>query len=258
MAVDLRIDGRIAHLTLARPDARNTIDLTLARELHDATTRLIEDDSVGAVILSGEGETFCMGGDLRSFPAVDDLPGHLREVTHHLHAALNSLSRMAPPVIATVRGFAAGAGLGLACAADIVLAGGSARFLSAYTNVGLTPDGSTSWSLPRLVGLRRALELVLTNRILDANEALEWGIVTRVVEDGSLETEAAALATTLAEGATVALGGAKRLVRESFARPLELQLRLETEVLAAAAGTDAGREGIAAFLEKRAARFTGV
>jgi 2-(1,2-epoxy-1,2-dihydrophenyl)acetyl-CoA isomerase len=255
VAVDLRIEGRIAYLTLARPDARNTIDLTLARELHNATSRLIEDDSVGAVILSGAGETFCMGGDLRSFAAVDHLPDHLREVTHHLHAALNSIARMAPPVIATVRGFAAGAGLGLACAADIVLAGTSARFLSAYTNVGLTPDGSTSWSLPRLVGLRRALELVLTNRILDADEALEWGIATRVVPDGELQAEALALAIPLADGATSALGGAKRLVRESFARPLELQLQLETEVLAAAAGTDAGREGIAAFTEKRQPRF---
>ncbi|MEX2393854.1 MAG: enoyl-CoA hydratase/isomerase family protein [Actinomycetota bacterium] len=255
MVVDLRVDGRVAHLTLARPGARNTIDLTLARELHEATTEISEDDSVGAVILSGQGDTFCMGGDLRSFASVDDLPAHLREVTHHLHAALDSLARMAPPVIAAVRGFAAGAGLGLACAADIVLAGTSARFLSAYTNVGLTPDGSTSWSLPRLVGMRRALELVLTNRVLDANEAAQWGIATRVVADEALDEEALALATTLADGATSALGGAKRLVRGSFARTLEVQLQLETEILAAAAATNQGREGVVAFIEKRPPKF---
>ena len=254
--IDLRVDGRVAHLTLNRPDARNTIDLQLARDLESATEQIAENGAVGAVLLSGKGDTFCMGGDLRSFKEQPDLPDHLRDVTHHLHGALNKLAHMAPPVIAAVRGFAAGAGLGLACAADIVLAGQSARFLSAYTNVGLTPDGSTSWSLPRLVGLRRALELVLTNRVLDANEAVEWGIASRVVPDADLDAESSALAKTLADGATFALGGAKRLVRESFARTLELQLQLESEVLAGAAASDQGREGIAAFIDKRPPRFS--
>jgi 2-(1,2-epoxy-1,2-dihydrophenyl)acetyl-CoA isomerase len=254
-AVDLRVAERVAHLTLNRPDAKNTIDLQLAKDLDAAIAQIAADDGVGAVLLSGAGETFCMGGDLRSFAGRDDLPDHLREVTHHLHAAIDGLARMTPPVVGAVRGFAAGAGLGLACAADLLLCSDNARFLSAYTNVGLTPDGSTSWALPRLVGLRRSLELVLTNRILDAHEAVEWGIATRVVADVALDAEALALATTLASGATSALGGAKRLVRESYARTLELQLQLETEMLAAAAGTDESREGITAFTQKRQPRF---
>lgn len=257
MTIDLRVDGRVAHVVLDRPDARNTIDLQLARDLESAAMKLAGDAGIGAVLLSGRGDTFCMGGDLRSFHGREDLPSHLREVTRHLHAALDALANMDPVVIAAVRGFAAGAGLGLACAADIVLAASSARFLSAYTNVGLTPDGSTSWALPRLVGLRRALELVLTNRVLDAEEAAAWGIVTRVVADGDLEAEALALATALADGATPALGGAKRLVRKSFTRTLPEQLALESDVLAAAAATNQGREGIVAFIEKRAPRFGG-
>lgn len=256
MPIELRVTDRVAHLTLNRPDAKNTIDLTSARELHDAAREISEDTDVGAVLLSGAGDTFCMGGDLRSFAEVPDLPDHLREVTHHLHAALNMLAGITPPVIGAIRGFAAGAGLGLACAADLVLVSENARFLSAYTNVGLTPDGSTSWALPRLVGLRRALELTLTNRILDATEAVEWGIATRVVADDKLDEEALALATDLASQATPALGGAKRLIRESFARPLELQLQLESEMLAEAAGTNQGREGIVAFTEKRQPRFS--
>ena len=255
MAVELRVDGRIAHLTLDRPDNRNTINLELAQRLDDCVSQIDSDPSVHAVLLSGRGDTFCMGGDLRAFSSVDDLPSHLREVTLYLHRALEGLASLHAPVVAVVRGFAAGAGLGLACAGDIVLAAPGARFLSAYTNVGLTPDGSTSWALPRLVGLRRALELVLTNRVLDANEACEWGIVTRVVADESLDAEARALVDRLASGATAALGGAKRLVRESYARTMELQLQLETDVLAASAATDHAREGIAAFLEKREPRF---
>lgn len=254
--VQLRVEGRVAHLTLDRPDAKNTINLQLARDFETAVTHIGSDPSVGAVVLRGAGETFCMGGDLRSFIGVGaGLGDHVRDVTHHLHAGLNVMSRMSPPVIAAVRGYAAGAGLGLACAADIVLASENARFLSAYTNVGLTPDGSTSWSLPRLVGLRRALELTLTNRVLDAQEAVAWGIATRIVADDELDGEALAVASKLAAGATSALGGAKRLVRESFARTLELQLQLETEVLAAAAGTSDGREGVLAFVEKRPPRF---
>jgi 2-(1,2-epoxy-1,2-dihydrophenyl)acetyl-CoA isomerase len=255
VTVDLRVEAGVAHLTLDRPDAKNTINLELAQAFEDKVSKIASDPSARAVLLSGRGDTFCMGGDLRSFSSVDDLPSHVRDVTFHLHRALEGLASIHAPVVAAVRGFAAGAGLGLACAADICLASQGARFLSAYTNVGLTPDGSTSWALPRLVGLRRALELVLTNRILDADEACAWGIVTRVVPEDALDAEARALAERLARGPTHALGGAKRLVRESHARTLEHQLSLETEELADAAGREHGREGIAAFIEKREPRF---
>ena len=239
-------------VTLNRPDAQNTINLALVRDL-DAVTQQIS--GVGAVLITGAGGTFCAGGDLKDFGDTDDLAEHIREVVSYLHPAIERLDTLDLPIVAAVRGSAAGAGLGLACAADIVLATPEAKFVSAYTKIGLSPDGSTSYALPRLVGLRRALELVLTNRLLTAQEALEWGIVTRIVDDASLDAEAMSIARELASGATKALGGARRLVRSSLGRTLPHQLDMETETIVTSASDPDAREGIAAFREKRPAAF---
>jgi 2-(1,2-epoxy-1,2-dihydrophenyl)acetyl-CoA isomerase len=210
------------------------------------------------VLVTGDGPTFCVGGDLKDFAGHGaDRPQHLADITTYLHAAMSRLMRLPVPVVAAVQGSAAGAGMSLAAAADLVLAGASSRFVMAYTAIGLTPDGSGTWTLPRLVGLRRALELTLTNRRLSAEEAVAEGIATRVVPDDQLADEALALARSLAAGPTGALGAAKRLLRESIGRDLEAQLALETESLARAAGSADSREGIAAFLEKRPAEFLG-
>jgi 2-(1,2-epoxy-1,2-dihydrophenyl)acetyl-CoA isomerase len=250
--VDLATRDGVAVLTLNRPDAHNTISLELARDLDEAT-RSIRD--VGAVLLTAAGKTFCAGGDLRAFAAQPSLPDHLRQLTAHLHPAIARIDALDVPVVAAVRGAAAGAGLGLACAADIVLVSPDARFVSAYTAIGLSPDGSVSWSLPRIVGMRRALELVLTNRVLDAEEAVAWGIATRVVDDDALDAEAMSLAAGLASGARKGLGGARRLVRDSFRRTLEGQLEAETQTLVASAADYDAAEGITAFLDKRAPRY---
>lgn len=248
----------VATLTLARPEAGNAIDLQLAQDLNEVTTAWSVDRRVRAVLITGEGKNFCVGGDLNSFQErFDDLPAHLTDITTYLHAANSRLIRLDTPVIAAVQGSAAGAGMSLAASSDLVLAGESSKFVMAYTAIGLTPDGSGTWSLPHVVGLRRALELVLTNRRLSAEEAMAIGIVTRVVADGELAEEALALARTLAAGPTGAYGAAKRLLRDSLGTDLEAQLALETQSLAAAAGSADGREGIAAFLAKRAAEFTG-
>lgn len=239
-------------VTLNRPEAQNTINLQLAQDL-DAVTQAIT--GVGAVLLTSAGTTFCAGGDLKEFGGMDDLPAHVREVIGHLHPAIERLDALDLPVVAAVRGSAAGAGLGLACAADIVLASPDAKFVSAYTKVGLSPDGSTSYVLARLVGMRRALELVLTNRVLNAREALEWGIVTRVVDDEALDVEAMSVARDLASGATKALAGARRLIRDSVGRTLAHQLDMEAETLVASASDPDAREGISAFREKRPAAF---
>jgi len=164
---------------------------------------------------------------------------------------------MDPPVVAAVHGAAAGAGMSLACACDLVVAAESARFTMSYSNAGLTPDGSSTYYLPRLVGLRRATELTLTNRRLSAQEAMEWGIVTRVVPDEDLSEEATALASQLAAGATKALGAAKRLLQSGWTETLETQMEHETQTIADMARTSDAPEGIAAFLEKRQAEFTG-
>jgi 2-(1,2-epoxy-1,2-dihydrophenyl)acetyl-CoA isomerase len=250
-------DG-VAHVTLERPEAGNALNLELSQELLRAVLRCDEDPEVRAVLLAGAGDMFCVGGDLKSFSGQGEhLPHHLKEVTTYLHAAVSRMARMDPPVVAAVQGAAAGAGMSLSCACDLVLAAESARFVMAYSNAGLTPDGSSTYYLPRLVGLKRALDLTLTNRQLSAQEAMEWGIVTRVVPDEDLYEEATALASRLAAGATKALGAAKRLLHTGLTETLETQLEHETQTIADMARTADAREGIASFLEKRQAEFAG-
>ncbi len=198
---------------------------------------------------------FCGGGDLKSFAGRDDLPTHLREILGPLHTAIAELVRGDAPVVAAVQGSAAGAGIGLVGASDLVLAGESAKFVMAYTGVGLTPDGSSSWFLPRLIGLRRAIELTFTNRVLSAPEAKEWGLITDVVPDDELAAAAGALAARLAAGAPQALAAAKRLLHTSLESTLESHLTREAEAISAASGRAEGVEGIAAFVEKRAPVF---
>ena len=240
-------DG-VAVITLNRPDAQNTVSLRFAMDLDEVTQKI---QGARAVLLTANGRSFCAGGDLKEFGGKDDIADHIKEVLSYLHPAIERLDSLDVPVVAAVRGPAAGAGLGLACAADIVLAAPDAKFVSAYTRIGLSPDGSTSYSLPRLVGVRRALELVLTNRILDASEAQEWGIVTRIVADEQLDAEASDLAERLAAGATAGLGAARRLVRDSLGRTLAHQLDMEAEAIFRSASDSNAKEGIAAFLEKR-------
>jgi 2-(1,2-epoxy-1,2-dihydrophenyl)acetyl-CoA isomerase len=256
LVYDVR-DG-VATITLNRPDAANAVNLQLARDLVQVTLRCGNDAAVRAVLITGAGKMFCGGGDLKSFARhADALAQHLKEVTLNLHAAISHLARLEAPVIAAVNGSAAGAGMSLTCACDMVLAAESARFTMAYTRVGLTPDGSSTYFLSRIVGLRRALELTLTNRILSAAEALDLGLVTRVIPDPALMAEAQKLAAELAAGATRALGGAKRLLLSGWTETLETQLELESRAIAEMGRTADGVEGIVAFVEKRAPRFKG-
>jgi 2-(1,2-epoxy-1,2-dihydrophenyl)acetyl-CoA isomerase len=251
--VDVR--GAVAHFVLARADAANTMNLQFGREFLAAAQSLQADSSVRAVVLSGEGRNFCFGGDLRGMVASGgDLSAYLSELTTTLHAGLAHLMRMDAPIVAAVQGSAAGAGLGLVLAADLAIAGKSAKFTPAYTGVGLTPDAGCTFLLPRAVGYKRAMELFLTNRVLGAEEALEWGLVNQVVDDDRVQETAVALAARLASGPTRAFGGVKRLLAE--AEPgLEGQLGRESRAIAARGAGAEGREGIAAFLEKRAPRF---
>lgn len=254
----LEVEKGLARLTLNRPEAGNAINLALTRSLNDAVQRCASDRSVRAVLLGGAGPRFCVGGDLAEFAAIGDgVSAHLRAVTGFLHAAISGLARLDAPVVAAVRGSAAGAGMSLVCACDLVVAADSAKFVMAYTRVGLSPDGSGTWFLPRLVGRRRAAELILTNRGLSAAEACEWGIVTSVVPEAEVDTAADALARDLAAGPTAALGAAKRLLRLSATESLETQMQHETDEIAANAGRHDGREGMRAFLEKRPPDYNG-
>src|SRR5882672_6770543 len=248
------VKDHVARITFNRPDAANALNMEMGRDLMHASIRASEDPAVRAVILTGAGKMFSGGGDLKSFAAqADELPGHLKEVALYLHAAISRFVRMNAPV----NGSAGGAGMSLCLFADLAIAAESAKFTLAYTRAGLSPDGGSTYFLPRIVGVRRALELALTNRVLTAREAQEWGLVTRLVPDTALAAEAQALAVQLAAGATRAYGAAKRLLHHSFAESLETQMELEAQAIAERArGADA-REGMAAFIAKRAPRFEG-
>lgn len=253
--VVLEVADGVARLTLNKPDASNVIDLELARALADATGRLADED-VRAVLLRGAGRRFCAGGDVRSFAASGDALGELLgPVLDALHRAVTDLAELDAPVVAAVQGSAAGGGMSLVAGADLVVAATSARFVFAYTGIGLVPDGGGTWYLPRLVGLRRASELALTNRVLDAHEALAWGLVNRVVDDDQLDAEADRLVTELAAGPTGALGATKRLLRRSLQASLAEQLGDETSAMVQAGESADGQEGVQAFVEKRPPQF---
>jgi 2-(1,2-epoxy-1,2-dihydrophenyl)acetyl-CoA isomerase len=252
----LEVRDGIAHLTLNRPDAANGINQAMARDLMEATVAIGLDPSVRSVLLSGNGPRFCGGGDVKAFAALGDgLATDMRATLPALHTAITALVRGDAPVVAAVHGSAAGAGLGFVGASDLVVAGESTKFVMAYTGVGLTPDGSSSWFVPRLVGLRRALELTLTNRVLSAEEALDWGLITRVVPDDDVKDEALALAQRIASGPRAAQAAAKRLVHTSLEETLETHLAREADAIVAAAAHDESTEGLAAFVDKRAPTF---
>lgn len=249
-------DG-VGSITINRPQAANAMDLETMQEFHQAVTQCEDNPKVRAVLISGTGKVFCAGGDLKAFSAQDHLPRYIKAVTFYLHGAISRLTRMSAPVIAAVNGNAGGGGLSLLVAADIVYCAQNARFTMGYTRIGLSPDGSTTFFLPRIIGLRRTMELALTNRTFSAQEAYDWGLVTRVLPDETVVAEARALAVELAAGPTLAYGVTKRLLYASFSQSLETQMEDETQGIAAMSGTADGAEGIRAFLEKRPPQFKG-
>ncbi|MCB2100631.1 MAG: enoyl-CoA hydratase/isomerase family protein [Rhodobacterales bacterium] len=250
-------DG-VARITLNRPQVANGLDLALAQDLYHAALAADEDPAVRAILLGGAGKMFCGGGDLATFAAQGEaLSGYLKEVTTLLHAAVSRFAWTDAPVVAAVQGAAAGAGFSLALGADLVVAADNAKFVLAYTKAGLTPDGSSTYYLSRSVGLHRAKELALTNRVLSAEEARDWGIVCRVVPAEELDAAALALATELAQGPTRAFGGAKRLIMKGATAELESQMERESRGIAHMSRSADAREGMDAFLNKRKPTFTG-
>lgn len=257
-AVTLAVEGGLARLTLNRPEALNAIDRGLAEALMAAAVCCASDPAVRAVLLTGAGKAFCVGGDLKSFNAQGERIGaHLKETTHYLHAACSTLARMDAPLVVAVQGAAAGAGFSLALLGDLVYAAESAVFTMAYTAAGLSPDGGSTFLLPRMVGLRRAQELTLTNRRLSGAEAAAWGVATACVADDALAATAEATALRLAAGATRSLGRARRLLLDSFDTAFEAQMEREGSNIAAAGAEPDGREGLDAFLNKRKPAFRG-
>jgi 2-(1,2-epoxy-1,2-dihydrophenyl)acetyl-CoA isomerase len=250
--------AEVATITLNRPEAFNALDLALGRELFHAVLEVDEDPGVRCVVITGAGKAFCAGGDVKGF--ADNLPrigALIKELTTYLHGAVSRLCRSDKPVIMAVNGVAAGGGFSFALSGDLVVAAESARFTMAYSKIAATPDGSSSYFLPRLIGLRRALELYLSNRVLSAREAFEWGLVTRVVPDAELQSTVAALARELAQGPTKAFGAAKRLLHQSTWESLETQMELEAQAIAASGRTRDFAAGVTAFANKQTPTFEG-
>lgn len=254
---DLR-DG-VAWITIDRPASFNAIDLQASRELLDVANRCSTDTAVRCAVLTGAGDqAFCAGGDVTTFAANEETIAHfVQEMTACLHAAISRFAWMRAPLIAAVNGVAAGAGLSLVAACDLAVAADTATFTSAYTRIGLTPDGSSSYFLARILGQRRTMELYLTNRTLAAGEALGWGLVNRVVPAGELAAEVGELAARLAAGPTLAYGGVKKLMQMAANDSLESQMEREARTIAEMARSSDGREGVRAFVEKREPTFRG-
>lgn len=257
--IEFEMRGAVAWLTLNRPKAYNALNLTMAKELCDLSIQLGEDAAVRAVVITGSGDTaFCAGGDVPGFAAqLDGLPALLKEMTTYLHMAISRFAWMRAPVIAAVNGVAAGAGLSFVACTDLAIAAEGASFTSAYTKIGLSPDGSSTYFLPRIIGTRRAAELYMTNRVLNAQEALDWGLINKIVPADQLTAEVEKLAAKLADGPTEALGAVKKLLLMSTNDSLESQMERETRSISALGGTADGREGVRAFVNKAKPTFTG-
>jgi 2-(1,2-epoxy-1,2-dihydrophenyl)acetyl-CoA isomerase len=250
--------GAIARLRFNRPAALNTIGRAMAEAFLDACHGLRDDPAMRVVLLSAEGKAFMAGGDVVEIGAVaGDEPQRARAIIEPLHKGLAILASLPQPVIASVHGAVAGAGVSIALACDLCIAADDTRFNLAYARIGASPDASASWSLPRVVGLRKAMELMLLCENVDAAEALRLGMVNRVVARAELEHESMALAQRLAAGPTVALGHTKRLLRTSFENNYVRQLDAEQEAFCASAASADFGEGLAAFFAKRRAAFSG-
>ena len=257
--VQMTRDGAVARLTLDRPAAGNAIDLPLAQALADSAADAAADPAVRCVVLTGNGRLFCAGGDVAAFAAAGaDAPHFLRRLADTLHGAVVTLAEMPKPLLVLVNGPAAGAGLSLALLGDVVIAARSAHFTAAYTGIGLTPDGGMSWLLPRLIGLRRAQAMILTNRRVGADEAVAIGLANRIVEDADFATAGAEVAASLVAAPTATLGSARNLLLAATTATLRDQLDREASAISTAGARSESREGVAAFIERRKPDFAGV
>ncbi|MEM9303660.1 MAG: enoyl-CoA hydratase-related protein [Pseudomonadota bacterium] len=256
--IEFTVEDGVARIVLNRQSAFNAFDQPLASALRDALEQLRARSDARCLVVTGAGKAFCAGGDVVGFNAAGDAaPSAIRSIVLHLHAAVNHLLALEMPVIAAINGPTAGAGMGLFMGADLAIASDKANFTMAYTAIGASPDGSSTFFLPRLVGLRRAMELTLTNRRLSAEEALDWGLVNEVVPADELDAVVAKRAAALAAGPTKAFATARRLLADSFQTAAQAQMEREIEGIAAMGATDDFREGCAAFVERRRAEFKG-
>ena len=260
-AVVLSVDGAVATVTLNRPESLNTLNPQLAAELSVQLKELAADNSVRCVVLTGEGGHFMAGGDIAYFDEVlaesDQIDEKVAELMGNVHDIICKLREMPQPVVAAVKGACAGFGVSLMCACDLAVAQQGSVFTLAYCHLGVSPDGGSTWSLPRMIGMKRATELVLLGDRFDADRAEHIGLINRVVASEDFESEVAQIATRLANGPAQAYARGKGLLQQSLQTSLENQLNDEGNNFIRCAKEPAFAEGVSAFLAKRKPDFSG-
>jgi 2-(1,2-epoxy-1,2-dihydrophenyl)acetyl-CoA isomerase len=253
--VTLDRDGAVAFIEICRSERHNALDVETAKAFLERCREVDRADGVRAVVLAGQGASFGVGGDLNALKV--DGSRTARKIIEPLHEAVALLAGMDAPVVAKLRGIVAGGSMSLALACDLAIAAEDVRFNFAYTNAGTTADLGGSWHLPRIVGLRNALQIALLNEPIDAKQAHSLGLVSKVVSGDRLDAEVSSLAHRLAGGPTKAFGRMKRLLRQSASGGLEAHLAVELTTFVESAGTSDFREAVDAILGKRPPRFTG-
>lgn len=256
--LELHADG-VAHIRMNRPDAANGLDLAMLQALQQVVLTAHADGRVRAVLLTGEGKNFCAGGDVHAFLNEGaELPYYVRRATSYLQVVASLLMQLNAPVVSAVQGFAAGGGgMGLVCSSDLVVAAESAKFLAGATRVAMVPDAGVSVTLTQLVGLRKAMEILMLNPVITAPEALAMGLINRVVPDDQLLSEGFGLARKLARGAPAALAATKRLLYSGLGSSVEAAMPDENRMQSQLCGMSDALEGLKAVIEKRAPNFTG-
>lgn len=247
-----------AIIFLNRPDNLNALNFQLAEDLHSSLENISTNKKYRCLLITGKGKAFCAGGDIAHFKKAESRKDYTKKLAEELHAGLKILKRGSPPSIAAINGSCFGGGLGIACACDLRICSKDAKFGSAFTGIGLSPDSTLTVHLPKIVGLTLATDMILTNKVLNAEEALQFSLVSRVFESNdALLSNAKEIAKQLSNGPTLALKRAKNLIESSFSNDLESQIKLEIENIVESAGTDDFQSGINAFLEKKKPNYAG-
>lgn len=248
--------GNILEITLNRPDSYNALNLDMMRMLAETVSAAARENSIKSIILTGKGKAFCAGGDLKWISQqTEDAGSVLHRLAPQFHLSITEIRRMEKPVVAAINGIAAGGGFSLALACDFRVMGESATLRQAYTSSGLSIDGGGSFALPRLVGLGRAMEIMAFDNPISSAQALEWGLVTKVVPDDEVLPESLAMLNHLAKASLHSFAWSKKLITNSFNNTLETQLELERQGISDCGAHPDGQEGIRAFVEKRKPSF---
>src|SRR6266702_8753355 len=249
----LRIEGPVATITLNRPAAFNSVDLSIARKLEQLAAEVEANDAIRVLVIKGEGRAFCAGGDLQTLgdaAAADNIAPVVGELLKHYHAFIETVRRMPKIVLSSVHGSAAGAGMGLAFVADLCIAADDARFTPAYAVIGVSPDGGSTVGMVGTVGVRRALQIFLSEDSFSAQQAYDWGLVAKVVPGAELKAATQKFAQRLAQNAPAAIGGTKSLVYQAAVTPTKQQLDAEEAKIIEAMNTDAFRAAVKKFTSK--------